>query len=34
MMDFIPDAHTLLMVVHGVDIGKPGNHHKKYYSSN
>ena len=34
MMDFIPDAHTLLMVVHGVDIGKPGNHHKKCYSSN
>ena len=23
MTDFIPDAHTLLMVVQGVEIGKP-----------
>lgn len=24
MMDFIPDAQTLLIVVQGVDTGKPG----------
>ena len=23
IIDFIPDAHTLLIVVHGVDIGRP-----------
>lgn len=25
MMAFIPDAHTLLIVVHGVDTGNPYN---------
>lgn len=29
MMDFIPDAQTLFIVVQGVDTGKPGYDEEK-----
>ena len=29
MIDFIPEAQTLLIVVQGVEIGKPNYKHKK-----